>query len=83
MRYPRPATAIEIARTFDLDYRLTRIQGTGSAAMQDLTLGYDGADNISSITDWVTPSLGQTFQYDLLGRVTQGVAPYGHRQLHL
>jgi hypothetical protein len=29
------------------------------------------------IADAVSPSLSQTFQYDLLGRVTQGVGPYG------
>jgi RHS repeat-associated protein len=63
--------------SFDLDYRLTRTQAAGSSAVQDLTLGYDGADNISSVADAVSPNLSQTFQYDLLGRVTQGVGPYG------
>lgn len=62
---------------YDLDYRLSRIRATGASALQDLTIGYDPASNISGITDAVNASYSQTFQYDLVGRVTQGVGPYG------
>jgi RHS repeat-associated protein len=62
---------------YDLDYRLARIRATGSSALQDLTLGYDSASNISSISDALNAGYNQTLQYDLDGHVTQGVGPYG------
>jgi RHS repeat-associated protein len=68
---------VQVTNSYDLDYRLTGAQATGSATVQNLTLGYDPASNISSITDAVTANLSQTFQYDLVGRVTQGTGVYG------
>jgi RHS repeat-associated protein len=68
---------VQVANDYDLDYRLSRMQATGTSTVQDLTLAYDPASNIGSITDAVSPSLSQTFQYDLLGRVTQGTGSYG------
>ena len=68
---------VQVTNSYDLDYRLAGIQAMGSATVQNLTLGYDGASNISAITDAVTANLSQTFQYDLLGRVTQGTGVYG------
>ena len=68
---------VQVTNSYDLDYRLTRTQATGSTALQDLTLGYDDSGNIDSIADAVTANLSQTFQYDLAGRLTQGVGAYG------
>jgi RHS repeat-associated protein len=68
---------VQVTNSYDLDYRLTRTQATGSTALQDLTLGYDDSGNINSIGDAVTANLSQTFQYDLAGRLTQGVGAYG------
>lgn len=68
---------VQLTDSHDLDYRLSRTQATGSVAVQDLTLGYDGADNIVSIADAVSPNLSETFQYDPLGRVTQGTGAWG------
>ncbi|MER9909008.1 RHS repeat domain-containing protein, partial [Mesorhizobium sp. M0052] len=66
---------VQMTYSYDQDYRLTRIQ---AGAAQDLTIGYDAASHIASLTDGVTPSLTQTFQYDLVGRVTNGVGTYGN-----
>ena len=66
-----------LANTYDLDYRLSRKQATGAAALQDVTLGYDPASNIASIADAVTTSLSETYQYDLVGRVLQGTGAWG------
>lgn len=68
---------VQVTNSYDLDYRLTRTQATGSTALQDLMLDYDDSGNINSIVDAVTASLSQTFQYDLAGRLTQGVGAYG------
>ncbi len=50
---------------------------SGATTRQSLALTYDGVDNISAITDQLAANLGQSFAYDLVGRVTQGVGPYG------
>nr|MEC6698351.1 RHS repeat-associated core domain-containing protein [Sphingobium sp. SJ10-10] len=68
---------VQLTDSYDLDYRLSGRQAVGSATMQNLTLGYDPASNISSITDGVSGSLSQTFQYDLTGRITQGTGVWG------
>jgi RHS repeat-associated protein len=68
---------VQVTNSYDLDYRLSRTQATGAATLQDLTLGYDGASNITAITDSVSANLSQTFQYDLMGRVKQGTGVYG------
>jgi RHS repeat-associated protein len=77
---PQSATlgnGVQLTRSYDLDYRLSSVQATGAATVQNLTLSYDPASNISAIADGVSGSLSQTFQYDLLGRVTKGTGPYG------
>jgi RHS repeat-associated protein len=68
---------VQVTNSYDLDYRLSRRQAIGAATVQDLTLSYDGASNITGITDAVGANLSQTFQYDLMGRVTQGAGVYG------
>jgi RHS repeat-associated protein len=66
----------QITYGYDEDYRLTNIVAA-SPTLQNLTLGYDPASNIASIADGVNSNRSQTFQYDVLGRVTQAVGFYG------
>jgi RHS repeat-associated protein len=69
---------VQIVNNFDFDYRLTGIQASlGSAALQSLAMTYDSASNVETITDSVSPSLSQTFQYNLGGHVTRGTGTYG------
>ena len=68
---------VQISRSYDLDYRLAGVQATGTGSIQSFALSYDPSGNISAVSDQVTPNLGQTFQYDLLGRLTKGVGAYG------
>jgi RHS repeat-associated protein len=64
-------------RTFDLDYRLTGLADAGMGALQNLTYGYDAANNVSSISDGVTAGNSQRFGYDALDRVTSATGGYG------
>jgi len=68
---------VQLTNGYDLDYRLATIQAAGATTLQNITLSYDPASNVSSIADGVTASLGQTFQYDLLGHVTKGTGAFG------
>ncbi len=52
-------------RTFDLDYRMTSVKDAATASnVQYLSYGYDADNNITGITDNVTPGDTQGFQYD-------------------
>jgi RHS repeat-associated protein len=63
---------------YDQDYRLTGITSSkGTTGVQDLTLSHDGADNITAITDALDTARNQTFEYDLLGRLTDAAGAYG------
>jgi RHS repeat-associated protein len=64
-------------RSFDLDYRLTGLAGTGSGAIQNLTYGYNAADNVLSIGDAVHSANSQTFGYDALDRLITASGTYG------
>ena len=70
---------VQVTYTYDLDYRLTRIQAQapGGAMLQDLSFSYDGSGNIDGITDAVDPGRDQTLAYDLLNRLTQAIGPWG------
>jgi RHS repeat-associated protein len=69
---------VQVANSFDFDYRLTGTQASlGSAPLQSLGLTYDPASNIESIADAISPSLSQGFQYNLGGHVTRGTGVYG------
>jgi RHS repeat-associated protein len=63
-------------RSFDADYRLTKLVGTGNKPVQNLTYGYDAANNVLSITDGVTSANSQTFGYDVLNRLTNATGGY-------
>ena len=65
------------SRTFDLDYRLTALAGTGTNPIQNLSYGYDAADNVLLVTNAVTPGYSQTFGYDALDRLTKASGGYG------
>jgi len=69
--------AEQLTNGYDLDYRLSSLQAAGATTLQNLTLSYDPASNISGITDGVAANLSQTFQYDLLGHVTKGTGVFG------
>jgi len=64
-------------RTFDLDYRQTGLSASGGSALQQLTYGYNAADNVVSITDGVAPGQNQSFGYDVLDRLTSAIGGYG------
>ena len=68
---------VQISMSYDLDYRLTGVTAAGTAIVQDLALVYGPSGNIASIADGVDPALTQTFDYDLLNRVTRGTGIYG------
>jgi RHS repeat-associated protein len=63
--------------TYDRDYRLTDLVSVGNAFVQNLTFGYDGASNITSITDGVDNTRSQTFGYDANNRLTSASGIYG------
>lgn len=66
-------------RGYDMDYRLDILATGGRAAtpIQNLIYLYDGANNVSSITDGVTSANTQTFRYDALNRLTGAAGSYG------
>jgi len=79
MRLFEPAWKMTLAngllwdRPLDLDHRETaRTVG----AVQNLSLGYDAASNITSRTDGVTPERSETFGYDALDRLTAATGVY-------
>jgi YD repeat-containing protein len=60
----------------DDDYRLTDLDvADGGTVIQDLEYGYDGRNDVTSVTDaGQDPADGWTYVYDELARVTQGVS---------
>ncbi len=62
------------SRTFDADHRLTNLQ-TGT--VQDLSYGFDFANNITQQLDNLDSNLTETYQYDGLDRLSQGSGEYG------
>ena len=57
-------------RTYDLDYRMTAITDAGSSNIQYLSYGYDADNNVTTITDNVTPANNQTLTYDADSRLS-------------
>jgi len=66
-------------RTFDLDYRLTTLTGTGLNPVQQLGYTYDAADNVQAILDGIEPAKSQSFAYDALDRLTAAAGVYGNQ----
>jgi RHS repeat-associated protein len=74
----RHANSVELAFTYDLDSRLTRILATGGATtFLDLNYTWDNADNITAISDGRAPAQSQSFGYDTLDRLISGTGAYG------
>jgi RHS repeat-associated protein len=71
------ANQVKEQRTYDLDYRLLGLTDTGRAAVQNLTYGYDPANNVLSITDMVNSGNSQAFTYDPLNRLITASGSYG------
>lgn len=63
-----------LTRTFDLDGRLTR-QTVG--AVQDFTLTYNAAGNVTRLDDGLSAARNQMFDYDLLDRLQVAQGGYG------
>jgi len=64
--------------TYDSDYRLTGLAtGDVDTFVQNLSYGYDAADDILSIADAIATGRSQTFTYDALFRLTQATGSYG------
>jgi len=63
---------------YDGDYRATSIDDVGLSSIQNLTYGYDAANNVLSLADGVTPENTQAFQYDSLNRLTGADGGYGN-----
>ncbi|HZF35837.1 MAG TPA: RHS repeat-associated core domain-containing protein [Candidatus Angelobacter sp.] len=61
--------------TYDGDYRLTALAtGDVDTSVQDLSYGYDAADNITSIADALASDRSQAFTYDSLFRLKTAAA---------
>jgi hypothetical protein len=61
--------------TYDAAYRPTNItDALSGASLQNLTYGYDNANNVLSIADAVNPADSQTFSYDTINQLTGAVS---------
>jgi RHS repeat-associated protein len=70
--------AVADARTYDLDYRLdTLIDAAMAGNLQNLTYGYDAANNVKTITNAVTSGNSQTLGYDTHNRLNSAAGNYG------
>ena len=67
-------------RTFDLDYRMTSMTDHGTGNIQYLSYGYDADNNVTRITDNVTPANNQTLTYDAIDRADLRIRRLRHRQ---
>ena len=66
------------SNNYDLDYRLTGLTTqNGGVYVQNLGYGYNAVNNITAITDNLTPGNNQSFGYDKDYRLTQASGDYG------
>lgn len=63
-------------RTYDLDYR---IQGMDDAGVLSRNYAIDAVDNITAITDGISPAVSQLFTYDALDRLDFATGNYGDK----
>jgi len=74
----RHANTIDMAFTYDLDGRVSRILASNaSTTFLDLNYTWDNADNITAIADARMPAQNQGFGYDALDRLTSATGAYG------
>ncbi len=65
-------------RTYDLSYRLSRIEDIiGNTKLRDLTLDYEGRDNLIAISDTLEYSRSETFSYTPRESLSGASGPYG------
>ena len=65
-------------RSYDLSYRLTGIKDAlGATRLREVTMGYEGRDNLTSITDALTPPNSEAFTYTPRESLAGAVGPYG------
>jgi RHS repeat-associated protein len=69
--------SVKETEVYDLDYRLTSLTDSGTASVQNLAYGYDLANNVTAITDAITPGNSQAFGYDVRNELTSATGPYG------
>jgi RHS repeat-associated protein len=63
---------------YDLEYRQNDIAtGTGNHNIQNLTIGYDAANDITNIADNLSPARDQIFSYDADLRLVNSSGLYG------
>jgi len=62
---------------YDLDYRMTGVADTGTAAVQKVGYAYDPANNVLDIVDKVNSANSQAFKYDPLNRLTSAASGKG------
>jgi RHS repeat-associated protein len=71
---------VKDTRAYDLDYRMTSLKDSGTAAVQNIGYAYDSANNVLNIKDKVNAADTQTLEYDPLNRLlqaTSGAGGYG------
>ncbi len=68
---------LDLAVSYDQDYRPEARVVSGGSTVQSLAYGFDADGDITGITDAVTPARSQGFQYDALQRLTQASGVYG------
>ena len=69
---------LSLLLNYDADGRLTGMStADGLTEVQDLTLVYDAAADITAITDNLDPTRSQSFDYDGVGRLTWASGAYG------
>jgi hypothetical protein len=66
-------------RTYDQSYRMTGLTDlkSGSPALRQLTYGYEGRDNLASISDALVPGNNETFGYTPREHLASANGPYG------
>jgi YD repeat-containing protein len=65
-------------RSYDNSYRLTGVTDSLAASLlRQLTYGYEGRDNLTSITDAQVPANNEVFGYTPRESVTLATGPYG------
>jgi len=70
--------ALAATFTWDQDYRLTGIvTAQGGTTIQNLTYGFNLADNVTTVTDNIASGRNQTFTLDDLQRLTAATGIYG------
>jgi YD repeat-containing protein len=65
-------------RSYDLSYRLTGIVDAKAAlSLRNVSYGYEGRDNLSTVTDALVPANSETFSYTPLESLSGATGPYG------